>query len=248
MGERGAKNQPATPADIAAMAALVKEGIAAGAFGFSTSRTIAHRAIDGEPVPGTFAAEDELFGIGRVLGELGRGIFELAGAGAAGEDIAAPKREIDWMRRLSAEIRRPVTFTLLQVNAAPDLWREQFELSVAALNEGAQIYPQVAGRPFGLMIGHQTKIHPFGDRPSYVALLSRTLDERVRAMRFSRSGIRPSPRCSRRSTAARSRSARRRTTSRATRIRSRRSRSGSGAMPRTCSTTSCSRTTGASCY
>jgi N-acyl-D-amino-acid deacylase len=183
MGERGAKNQPATPDDIAAMARLVKEGVAAGAFGFSTSRTIAHRAIDGEPVPGTFAAEDELFGIGRVLGELGRGIFELAGAGAAGEDIAAPKREIDWMRRLSREIRRPVTFTLLQVNAAPDLWREQFELSVAALNEGAQIYPQVAGRPFGLMIGHQTKIHPFNDRPSFVALLSRTLEERVRLMR-----------------------------------------------------------------
>ena len=183
MGERGAKNQPATPEDIAAMARLVKEGIAAGAFGFSTSRTIAHRAIDGEPVPGTFAAEDELFGIGRVLGELGRGVFELAGAGAAGEDIAAPKREIDWMRRLSREIRRPVTFTLLQVNAAPDLWREQFALSVAAQEEGAQIYPQVAGRPFGLLIGHQTKIHPFGDRPSFVALLSRTLAERVRAMR-----------------------------------------------------------------
>jgi N-acyl-D-aspartate/D-glutamate deacylase len=183
MGERGAKNQPATPEDIAAMAALVREGLAAGAFGFSTSRTIAHRAIDGEPVPGTFAAEDELFGIGRVLGELGRGIFELAGAGAAGEDIAAPKREIDWMRRLSREIRRPVTFTLLQVNAAPDLWREQFELSVAALAEGAQIYPQVAGRPFGLLIGHQTKIHPFSDRPTFAALLPLPFEERVRKLR-----------------------------------------------------------------
>ncbi len=183
MGERGAKNEPATPEDIVAMAAIVKEGIAAGAFGFSTSRTIAHRAIDGEPVPGTFAAEDELFGIGRALGELGRGVFELAGAGAAGEDIAAPKREIDWMRRLSKEIRRPVTFTLLQVNAAPDLWREQFELSVAALEEGAQIFPQVAGRPFGMLIGHQTKIHPFGDRPSFVALLSLPLEARVRRLR-----------------------------------------------------------------
>ena len=75
MGERGAKNEPATPADIEAMARIVREGIEAGA-PFSTSRTIAHMAIDGEPVPGTFAAEDELFGIGRVLGELGRGVFE----------------------------------------------------------------------------------------------------------------------------------------------------------------------------
>ena len=89
MGDRGAKNEPATPDDIARMAAIVKEAIAAGALGFSTSRTIVHRAVDGEPVPGTFAAEDELFGIGAALGELGQGVFELAPAGAAGEDLAA---------------------------------------------------------------------------------------------------------------------------------------------------------------
>ena len=48
-----------------------------------------HTAVDGEPVPGTFAAEDELFGIGRVLGELGTGVFELAPAGVMGEDLLA---------------------------------------------------------------------------------------------------------------------------------------------------------------
>ena len=73
--------------------------------GFSTSRTIAHVAIDGEPVPGTFAAEDELFGIGAALGELGTGVFELAPPGAAGEDIVGPAKEVDWMRRLSADDR-----------------------------------------------------------------------------------------------------------------------------------------------
>jgi N-acyl-D-aspartate/D-glutamate deacylase len=183
MGERGARNEPATPEDIAAMAALVKEGIAAGALGFSTSRTIAHRAITGEPVPGTFAAEDELFGIGRAMGSLGRGIFEVAGAGAAGEDIAAPKAELDWMRRLSAEIRRPITFALLQVDAAPELWRELLALSEAAAAEGAQVFPQVAGRPFGMLVGHQTKIHPFGGRPSYEALLALPFAERIRRLR-----------------------------------------------------------------
>jgi len=183
MGERGAKNQPATPEDIAAMAAIVKEGIAAGALGFSTSRTIAHRAITGEPVPGTFAAEDELFGIGRAMGSLGRGIFEVAGAGAAGEDVAAPKAELDWMRRLSAEIQRPVTFALLQVDAAPNLWRELLALSQDAAKDGAQVFPQVAGRPFGMLVGHQTKIHPFGGRPSYEALLLLPFEERIRRLR-----------------------------------------------------------------
>src|SRR4051812_19144713 len=90
MGERGARNEPATTDDIAAMADIVHQAIAAAALGFSTSRAIAHRAIDGEPVPGTFAAEDELFGIGSALGELGAGVFELAPTGSAGEDIVAP--------------------------------------------------------------------------------------------------------------------------------------------------------------
>jgi N-acyl-D-aspartate/D-glutamate deacylase len=85
MGERGAKNEPATAEDIEKMAAIVQEGIEAGALGFSTSRTIVHRAIDGEPVPGTFAAEDEVFGIGRGMQRAGAGIFELAPAGTIGK-------------------------------------------------------------------------------------------------------------------------------------------------------------------
>ncbi len=183
MGERGANNEPATPEDIAAMAALVKEGVSAGALGFSTSRTLAHRAISGEPVPGTFAAEDELFGIGRTLGELGTGIFEVAGAGAAGEDVAAPKAELEWMRRLSREIGRPVTFAMLQVDAAPGLWRELLELSAEAAREGAQVFPQVAGRPFGMLVGHQTDIHPFADRPTFVRLLELPFAERIAELR-----------------------------------------------------------------
>jgi N-acyl-D-aspartate/D-glutamate deacylase len=132
MGERGSRNEPATPEDIAAMAALVKEGIAAGALGFSTSRTIVHRAVDGEPVPGTFAAEDEIFGIGQALKSLGAGVFELAPAGAMGEDLAAPEREVALMRRLSAAIGRPISFALLQVDAAPDQWRDILRLSAEA--------------------------------------------------------------------------------------------------------------------
>jgi len=159
MGERGARNEPATADDIEAMGAIVKAGIEAGALGFSTSRTLAHRAIDGEPVPGTFAAEDELFGIGRVLGELGVGVFELAPAGALGEDLAAPEREMDWMRRLAAAIQRPVTFALNQNNADPTSWRRLLDLSAAAAAEGVPVRPQVHGRTVSLLLGFQT-FHP----------------------------------------------------------------------------------------
>ena len=107
MGERGARNEPATAEDIAAMGKIVQEAVEAGALGFSTSRTIAHRAMDGEPVPGTFAAEDELFGLGRAMAAGGRAVFELAPEGSAGEDIVAPKRELDWMAAARQGDRAP---------------------------------------------------------------------------------------------------------------------------------------------
>src|SRR5947209_5355457 len=87
MGERGAKNEPANEDDRNRMAAIVREAIEAGAVGVSTSRTILHKAVDGEAVPGTFAAEDELFALGHALADAGRGVFELAPAGTQGEDI-----------------------------------------------------------------------------------------------------------------------------------------------------------------
>lgn len=179
MGERGARNEPATAEDIQAMAAIVAEGIAAGALGFSTSRTIVHRAVDGEPVPGTFAAEDEIFGIGRALGDLGTGVFEMAPAGAMGEDLAAPEREVELMRRLSAAIRRPVSFALLQVDAAPDQWRDILRLAAEANAEGADLRPQVAGRALNILVGFQT-FHPFSKRPSYQAIADLPLAERIR--------------------------------------------------------------------
>ena len=179
MGDRGAKNEPATTEDIEQMRIIVRDALAAGALGFSTSRTIAHIAIDGEPVPGTFAAEDELFGIGSALKELGTGVFELAPAGVAGEDVVAPAKEVDWMRRLSAEMGRPVTFALIQVDSAPELWRELMDASLAATEEGADIWPQVAGRATGLLSGHHTTYSLFDAFPAYQQLKAQNLSEQA---------------------------------------------------------------------
>ena len=182
MGERGARNEDANPEDIAEMAAIVREGLEAGALGFSTSRTLAHRAIDGEPVPGTFAAEDELFGIGRVLGELGTGIYEVAPAGVTGDDANAPALEIAWMRKLSAEISRPVTFAMVQFDNDPEAWRQAFEASIEALDEGAEIYPQVAARGISLLLTLRGR-HPFIHSPAYRGLDGLGWAERAERMR-----------------------------------------------------------------
>lgn len=172
MGERGARNEPATPDDIAAMSRIVREAIEAGALGFSSSRTLAHRAMDGEPVPGTFAAEDELFALGHATAAGGGAVFELAPQGAAGEDIVAPRKELEWMRRLGEEIDCALSFALIQVDADPHLWREQLDLSAAAHQAGSRLYPQVAARPFGMLLGFPGH-HAFTHRPTYRALKAR---------------------------------------------------------------------------
>ena len=186
MGERGARNEAATPEDIERMAEIVREAVAAGAVGFSTSRTRVHRARNGEPVPGTFAAEDELFGIGRAMASLDKGVFEVAQEGAVGEDLdseGAVQRELDWMRRLSAETGRPVSFAVIQNASEPERWREQLDVAAKATAEGANLVCQVSGRPPGVLIGLQGVYHPFARCKSYVAIEALPLAERVAQLR-----------------------------------------------------------------
>ena len=181
MGERGAKNEPANPEDIAEMALVVKDAIAAGALGFSTSRTLAHRAIDGEPVPGTFAAEDELFGIGAVLGELDAGLFEVAAAGVTGDDLSLPLKEVAWMRKLAATIKRPVTFGLTQVNTDPEHWRGILDATREARANGSYIVPQVLGRTITFMMTLDSR-HPFLRASAYREIRDLPLAERAAEM------------------------------------------------------------------
>jgi N-acyl-D-amino-acid deacylase len=183
MGERGANNEPATPEDIEQMATLVGDAVRAGALGFSTSRTLSHRAIDGEPVPGTYAAEDELFGIGRALRDVGAGLFEVAPSGIAGDDHIEPYKEVAWMQRLAKEIERPVTFGMNQINTSPDEYHDMLDAAATAAAAGDNLIPQVAGRAAGLLFGLETTFHPFINRPTWQSLMGLAPAERLERLR-----------------------------------------------------------------
>jgi N-acyl-D-aspartate/D-glutamate deacylase len=182
MGDRGIRNETATSDEIARMATLVAEGIDAGALGVTTSRTVLHRGTDGAVVPGTFASEEELFALGGALARVGRGVFEVAPSGIQGEDMTAPDREFDWMRRLAQTIERPVTYGCVQHDIAPDDWKRLLDLAGAAADDGIPLRPQVTGRPVGLVLGLQTR-HPLFHRPTFTMLSRLPLDERVRRLR-----------------------------------------------------------------
>ena len=106
MGDRAIRRERATSDDIALMRQLTQQAVQAGAFGFTTSRTNAHKTTQGEMVPGRFAEIEELTGIGGGLGELGAGAF---GMNSDFEDEAA---EFQWITRLGLETHRPVWFLL----------------------------------------------------------------------------------------------------------------------------------------
>lgn len=182
MGERGAKNEPANADEIALMARHVKAAIEAGALGFSTSRTLAHRARDGEPVPGTFAEEDELFAIGRAIRDGGGGMFEVAQAGLTMLDRGSTAEELDWIARLAADTENPVSYMVLQTDTDPDLWAQAMDRTTELTADGLPLWVQVAARPFGMLIGLATN-HPFLKRPSYEALAGLPLEERAERMR-----------------------------------------------------------------
>jgi N-acyl-D-aspartate/D-glutamate deacylase len=177
MGERGAKNEKAAPEEIEAMAQLVKEGLLAGALGFSTSRTILHRAKDGEVVPGTHADDDEVMGIGRMLGEVGHGVFEVA------SDLAPEGPELEWMSRLGKETGRPVAFACLQSPIDGDNWRRFLEIVDRDAAEGGCLTPQVAQRPTGLLFGFDSTFHPFRMKPSFEPLAELSPEARREALR-----------------------------------------------------------------
>ena len=116
MGDAGARNEPASAEDSAEMAAHVREAIEAGALGFSTSRTLAHLAKDGEPVPGTFAEREELFALGRAIKAGGGGVFEVAQGGLTMLDRGTTTDEMGWMADLAEETGQPLAFMVLQTD------------------------------------------------------------------------------------------------------------------------------------
>ena len=177
MGDRGARNEVATPKDITEMARLVGEGVKAGALGFSTSRTMLHRSKDGEPVPGTFANADELIAIGRAMAAAGHSVFELA------SDMAPADDEFAWMKALSQETGIAVTYGLLQSPMQPQKWREMLRMTEEAREEGAQITAQIACRPTGMVLGWQSTVHPFIARATYREIAGLPFAQRLKRLK-----------------------------------------------------------------
>jgi len=150
MGERGARREPADGEEIKEMGRIVREGIAAGALGFTTSRTMNHRTSRGEPTPTLTAAADELVGIAA----------EMSGAGGVLE-VVSDFRDLDaefaTLRRMVEESGRPMTISV----AAEDhraYWGSLRDRIASAAAEGLPIKGQVGSRAIGVLLGWSPRL------------------------------------------------------------------------------------------
>ena len=165
LGDREQPGAVPTEQDIADMCDIVEEGVRAGALGFSTSRTVLHKSVDGELVPGTTATPEELVAIGHAMGRAqqggGHAVFEMA------SDLNRDWNEFEWMGKLSREAGVPVTFAALQSIAKELPLDEQIETMRAENDNGANIVAQIALRGNGIIMAWQGTVNPFAFRPSW---------------------------------------------------------------------------------
>ncbi|MCH9672530.1 MAG: amidohydrolase family protein [Gammaproteobacteria bacterium] len=176
MGDRGADHKEAPTADeISQMGALLEESLRAGALGFTTSRTTKHRAADGSPTPGLSAEEPELAGLAMAMKRAGAGVME----------VNSDFGEGDFARlRAAAEISgRPLSVLLVQVDNAPQLWRETLDAVGQACDDGLDVTAQVGSRPIGMLMGLNVTIHPFVTHPAWAELEALAPADRIRRLK-----------------------------------------------------------------
>lgn len=159
MGDRCNKDYAPTKAEVDEMAALVREGVQAGALGFSSSKTLLHKDIHGEYMPGTFSGSEEMLALGLGMKGLNNAVFELV-SDHLGEDE-------EWAWVTDFQKQTGLTVTLIATTAPAYENGKMYKIAEQARKEGHEIRPQAAGRPTGVLHGLQSSFHAFVGHPTW---------------------------------------------------------------------------------
>src|SRR5882724_6056887 len=145
MGEASVERE-ADDSEITEMEDLVRHGMAAGAFGFSTNANQRHYREDGKPVASRFAALDEIARLCRVVGESQRGLVQFThGAFATPEHVAHISQ---WYDTILKETQRPLIGESIRHRwSEPELWRKQLNDVEERCHQGYAAYAMTSTRP-----------------------------------------------------------------------------------------------------
>ncbi len=182
MGER-AFEEEANAEDLALMTRELRDAMRAGAVGFTTSRTNNHETAGDTPVASRLATWSEVEALVGVLGEVGRGMFEIAQEPAARSTDPAVREEFyGRMQRLAVQTGVPFTFGVLATNRDGSDWQGQLGMIDATAKAGGNMWAQSHAREFAVLLSWKTRL-PFDNLPEWREVRALPLEEQAKAFR-----------------------------------------------------------------
>ena len=183
MGERALAHTTATPADIDAMRALLREALVAGAAGLSTGRSDNHRTSEGKDTPAANASAQELTGIAQAFDGLHHGVVQVVSDYNLLQGPGQFDAEFDLVEALARASGRPLSLTWLQRDPGGEQFRQIQSRVEAAVDAGLPLYLQTAARGIGVITGFDASFHPFMGFAGYKEVAHLPLAERAAALR-----------------------------------------------------------------
>jgi N-acyl-D-amino-acid deacylase len=180
MGEASVERE-ANDAEIAEMEELVRQGLEAGAFGFSTNSNQSHFREDGKPVSSRFASLHEIERLCRVVGQNQRGAVQFThGAFATPEHVA---RISQWYDTILSETRRPLIGESIRHRwSEPDLWRKQLDDVEERARRGAASFAMTTTR-LALRRWNLKDSNRLDEMPAWKRVMGMPLEARKEAFR-----------------------------------------------------------------
>ena len=178
-----ASSDVASEDEVARMQARLGEAIAAGALGFSSSKSRTQLDGDGRPTPPNFAADDELVALSATTGEyVGTSLEYIPESAAYGFD--GEGRDLALMSAMSCAADRQVNWNtvLLRYPGKPDIQDLQLASADAGNARGATIVPMIIPHNFRVRTDFLDSDTGFRSQPSFRALFTVERDERCHAL------------------------------------------------------------------
>ena len=133
-------------------------------------------------MPGTYSEEDELFGIGKKMGEIGKGFYGMV---SDFEDDAWLE-EMEWVKRLSIENNCRFNFVLFyQTNEQWERVQKQLAFVRQANEDGAQLVAHVGARPVNVLMSYHGTVNPFFMHQNFGPLTALSPEERIKKLKDS---------------------------------------------------------------
>ena len=176
MGQR-AFTDAASEDELAKMVHLTKEAVDAGAFGFSTTRSVNHQTSDDKPVASRLATWHEFETLVKAMGA---GIVEVAGE-PRGADSDKARIYYEGLSKLAIETGRPITFGLFNRRSTPGGWRSTFDIIERTARQGGRMFAQVHSRALNVLLSFETQL-PFDKWELWSEMRAKPLAEQKKAL------------------------------------------------------------------